>query len=131
MASNTKDTYLYSGTNGSDYTKVCDIKTYPDIFTPPPKLDATTLSDGQHVYIKDIPDTPDLVFSANYVEATYDTIKGYEAASRYYQVWFGAAGADAKFTFQAETFCTPKGSGVGAVREMEITLYPNTSIIKS
>ena len=56
MAINTYGTYLMHSTDGTTYTKLIDIKDYPDLIEPPDNLDATTLSDDMRVYIPGIKD---------------------------------------------------------------------------
>lgn len=131
MATNTSLTTLsYSTDDGTTYEPLCEITSYPDLFTPPPKLDVTTLSNSQRVYIPDIADVPDLTFGAFYDETVYDTIKGLEGTEGMYKLEFGEAGAQGAWTWDGDVFVTPKGAGVGAAREMEITCYPATEITK-
>jgi hypothetical protein len=131
MAENTSRTYLMKSDDGVTYTKLLDITSYPDIFIPPAKMDATTLTNTQKVYIPDIKDVPDLEFGAWYAEADYDAVAALSGLTKYYQLQFGTSGANGKFTWQGDIFATPKGGGVSAVREMTITCYPSTEIVKS
>ena len=130
MPQNTSNTYLYHKATPSaeTFTKLCDITSYPDIFTAPARLDATTLSDQQHVYVKDIKDIPDMQFGCNYELADFGRIKALEGIQLDYELRFGAAGEFGAFGWTGDIFITPTGGAVGAVRGGQITCYPATEI---
>lgn len=133
MPENTSKTYLFTAdaATGLIFTKLVDITSYPDVFTPPAKLQVTTLSNTQHVYIPDIADVPDMTFGALYSDADYDTVAALAGAQTKCQLQFGDAGVNGKFDWTGDIFVTPKGGAVGAPREMEITCYPSTEIVKA
>ena len=54
---NTYMSYLMTSEDGATWTKLIDIKEFPDLGSTPPTLDTTTLSDNMHTYINDIADT--------------------------------------------------------------------------
>lgn len=133
---NTYQTYLMVSSDGSTYSKLQDIKDFPDLGSAAPTLDTTTLSDAMHTYINDIQDSGgSLQFNANYRKADYSTLKSYEGVEKYYAVWFGASGTPlvpdgsfGKFSFKGELSVWKKGAGVGAVQEMGIAIAPSTPI---
>lgn len=135
---NTYQSYLMSSSDGSTWTKLIDIKEFPDLGSAPPTLDATTLSDSMHIYINDIEDTGGgLEFTANYRKADFATLNALKGTTKYYAVWFGASvsnevltpdGSFGKFSFQGELSVWKKGAGVGAVQEMGISIAPSTPI---
>jgi len=129
---NTSDTYLfYEASPGSGtFTKLVDIVNYPDLLVAPPKLDATTLTNKNHVYIPDIADTADMQFNVWYDEDDYDKIKLLEGINRGYQVRFGLLGELGAWEWEGNIFINPTGAGVGAVRSAMITCYPATDIEK-
>lgn len=129
MATNTSKTYLYHKV-AAVYEKLVDITSYPDVFAAPARLDATTLSNTQRVYIPDITDIPEMTFGALYAVADYSKVKALQGVSTDYAIWFGDLGVEGKFGWTGDIFVTPKGGGVGAVREAEITCYPSTEITK-
>lgn len=130
MPQNTSNTYLYHKATqaATEFTKVCDITSYPDIFAAPPRLDATTLSHTQHVYIKDIADLPDMQFGCNYEVDDFERIKGLEGQQLDYELRFGEDGESGTFAWTGDIFITPTGGAVGAVRAGQITCYPGTEI---
>lgn len=130
MPKNTSNTYLYhkATTAAAEYTKLCDITSYPDIFTAPGRLDVTTLSHEQRVYIKDIADIPDMQFGCLYEKADLIRIRALQDKQLPYELRFGEEGEDGKFQWTGEIFITPTGGSVGAVRSGQITCYPSTEI---
>ena len=137
-ATNTSMTYLMRSTDGEIYTKLVDIKDFPDFFPSPDTLETTTLSDGAKTYILDIIDPGgNLEFTCNYDYSTFNTLKGYEGSLAYYAVWFGTAdgttsgdpdGSLGKFSWQGELSVGIVGAGTSAVREMKVTIAPMTEI---
>lgn len=137
-AHNTYMTYLMSSEDGTSWTKLIDIKEFPDLGSAPPTLDTTTLSDHMHTYINDIQDTGGgLEFNCNYKLEDYKRVKAYDGKERHYAVWFGGKevsgtvtpdGSFGKFQFQGILSVWKKGAGVGAVQEMGISIAPSTVI---
>lgn len=130
MATNTSLTFLrYKKTpEAPTYEKLVDITSYPDVFTAPAKLDATTLSNTQHTYIPDIKDVPDMVFGINYTLADFTKLKALEGTQTAFELAFGENGEEGKFQWTGDIFVNPKGGSVGAVRSGEVTCYPSTEI---
>ena len=141
MAINTYKTYLMkgSGSSSTTWSKLIDIKEFPDLNQATPTLDATTLSDPAHVYIADIKDTGGtLEFTANYDKNDYQTLQALEGTVVKYAVWFGATtaegvdtpdGSEGKFEFEGELSVWKKGAGVSAVQEMGIGIAPTKPIM--
>ena len=129
MATNTSKTFLNTKVSAA-YTKLVDITSYPDIFTAPPRLDTTTLTDTQRTYIKDIVDVPEMVFEAWYDKTAYTAVKALEGKQTEFQLAFGETGTGSQgtFTWTGDIFCTPLGGGVSGIRGMQITCYPSTAI---
>ena len=138
MAINTYQTYLMTKGAGSTWTKLVDIKEFPDLNQATPTLDSTTLSDPAHTYISDIKDTGGtLEFTANYSLADYQSLVALEGQRKEYAVWFGATTADGvdtpdgshgKFEFEGELSVWKKGAGVSTVQEMGIGIAPTKPI---
>jgi hypothetical protein len=130
MAISSQGIQLMTSTDGTAYTKVCDIKDFPDLGGAPELLETTTLSDTMQTYINGIQSIKALEFTANYDETLYDTIVAMTGTKKY-AVWFGAAGADGKFTFDGQLSVYVTGAKVNAVVEMKISIAPSTVITKA
>jgi len=134
--STTYQTYLMHGTGTGTvtYSKLLDIKEFPDLGATPEAVEVTTLSDSMRRYVPGIQDTEALEFLANYVLADYQACKALENLQEKYAVWFddGTAtnptGALGKWEFTGALSVYVNGGGVNDPREMTITITPSTVI---
>ena len=116
-----------SGT-GSTYTKLIDIKDFPDLGGAPEMLETTTLSDSMQTYIPGIQSLDALEFTANYTLADYQKILALKGTEQDFAVWFGTDGAEGKFEFKGQISAFPVGGGVNEVVSMTISIAPSTAI---
>ena len=137
MAISTYKIFLMHKASGSDYTKLIDIKDFPDLGGAPEMLETTTLSDGAQTYIPGIQSSDALEFTANYTKADFDRLKALEGTEHDFSVWFGGTltsgkveptGADGKFNFKGQLSVFPVGGGVNEVVGMTISIAPSTPI---
>lgn len=138
MAISTYKTFLmYKASGGSTYSKLIDIKDYPDLGGEPEMLDTTTLSDGARTYIPGIQSQEAMTFTANYTSADYATVKALEGTEQDFAVWFGATvsngvatptGSDGKFEFKGKLVVFVSGGGVNEPVNMTISIAPSTEI---
>ena len=128
---------MHKATNVDEYSKLVDIKDFPDLGGAPEMLETTTLSDGMQTYIPGIQSLDGLEFSANYTKADYDRLKAMEGVEHDFSVWFGGSvtggavtptGADGKFNFRGQLSVFPVGGGVNEVVGMTISIAPSTPI---
>lgn len=138
MAISTIGVYLMKkGTSGDTYTKLVDIKSFPDLIAAPESLDTTTMSNLARTFIPGLRDSQALEFTANYTKADYETLAALEGTETSYAVWFGHTisgstvtpdGSQGKFTFKG--YLTPgvSGADVNAVVDMSITIMPTTEV---
>ena len=119
------------------YTKLIDIKEFPDLGGEPEMLETTTLSDKMQTYIAGIQSLEGLSFLSNYDKADYAKLKALEGKKEQYAVWFGGTeaggvvtpdGSNGKFSFDGELSVYPVGGGVNEVVDMNITIAPSTVI---
>lgn len=119
------------------YTKLIDIKGFPDLGGEPEMLEITTLSDKMQTYIAGIQSLEGLSFLSNYDKADYAKLKALEGKKEQYAVWFGGIeaggvvtpdGSDGKFSFDGELSVYLVGGGVNEVVDMNITIAPSTVI---
>lgn len=123
--------------SGTTYSKLVDIKDFPDLGGAPEMLETTTLSDKMQTYIPGIQSNDALEFTANYTSADFATLKALEGTSASYAVWFGGTesggvatpdGSNGKFEFDGELSVHVVGGGVNEVVDMTITIAPSTPI---
>ena len=139
MAINTYGVYLMKGTTSGStttYTKLVDIKDFPDLGGTPEMLETTTLSDKMQTYIPGIQSSDALEFTANYTKADYEALKALTGKNKF-GIWFGGSesggvvtpdGSNGKFEFEGELSVHANGSGVNEVVEMTISIAPSTPI---
>lgn len=139
MAINTYGIQLMQGTKTTGttpsitYTKLVDIKDFPDLGGAPEMLETTTLSDAMQTYIEGIQSADALEFTANYTKEDYtkltaSSIKGQKVP---YAVYFGKDGANGKFEFEGYLSVRVNGGGVNEVVGMTISIAPATAITVS
>ena len=141
MASSTYKTYLmHKSSTDTAYSKLVDIKDYPDLGGAPEMLETTTLSDGMQTYTAGIQSLDALTFSCNYTADDYAKVKALEGETRNFAVWFGGTesngevtptGTDGKFEFSGTISVFVTGGGVNEVRGMTVTIAPSTVITKA
>lgn len=138
MAISTYKVFLmHKGSSEASYTKLIDIKEFPDLGGDPEMLETTTLSDKMQTYIAGIQSMDGLSFTANYDLADYKSLKALEGKDEKYAVWFGGTetagtltptGSDGKFSFDGQLTAYPTGGGVNEVVDIGITIAPSTPI---
>lgn len=134
MAINTYASYLMHSADGTTYSKLLDIKDYPDMIEPPENLDATTLSDPMRVYIPGIKDTGGSIeFTANYDPSDFAAVQALEGTEGYFAIWFGENngtpdGSKGKFSFKGYPYASKAGGAVNEVSDMKVGIIPTTEI---
>lgn len=142
-ASSTYKTFLMHSTDGETYTKVIDVKDFPDLGGEPETIDTTTLSDAMRTSVLGIQEAENFVFNANYDPEQFQSLvtlaQADEGAPSYYAVWFGGTdviGSDptptgnlGKFSFKG-TMSKPyvTGAGVNEARSISISIAPATPV---
>lgn len=138
MAISTYKVFLmHKASGGTSYSKLVDIKEFPDLGGEPELLETTTLSDKMQTYIAGIQSLEGLTFLANYDLTDFQTLKALEESDEEFAVWFGGTetegvltpdGSNGKFSFTGQLSVYPVGAGVNEVVDMSITIAPSTVI---
>jgi hypothetical protein len=134
-------TYLmYKASANAEYTKLCDIKSFPDMGGEPERIDVTTLSDGQRKYIQGVQDISSSTFSANYIAADLAKINALSGQQTEFALWFGASGAlgsevptgeNGQYTWTGDIMAYVNGGDVNSAIEMTIVTFPSTPFVHS
>lgn len=131
---------MKKGSSGDTYTKLIDIKDFPDLGGAPEMLETTTLTDGMQTYIPGIQSLDALEFTANYTNDDYDTLKALEGTEADYAVWMGGTvsngvvtptGDQGKYNFKGQLSVYVAGGGVNEVVDMKISIASSTPITKA
>ncbi len=140
MATSSYKSFLMHETTGNTWTKLVDIKDYPDIGGSPETLETTTLSDSMQTYINGIQSSEAMEFTINYDPVIYDNIVAMGAEEQDFAIWFGGTetggvatptGSEGKFEFMGYISIRISGKGVNEVREAIISIAPSTVITKT
>lgn len=137
MAITTENTFLMKGTTSSGtttYSKLVDIKEFPDLGSAPSQVDITTLTDHQKMSLLGLKDPGILEFTANYKKEDYQTLAALTGTQKF-AVWFGVNssgepdGSDGKFEFDGSLSVMLKGAGVEAPVDMALSIAVSTEIV--
>lgn len=140
MAISTYKIFLMKKGSGDSYTKLVDIKDFPDLGGAPEMLETTTLSDKMQTYIEGIQSNDALEFTCNYTKDDFEAIKALAGVDTGFAVWFGGTesggvvtpdGSHGKFTFNGTASVYASGGGVNEVVDMKVTIAPSTPIVQS
>lgn len=138
MIKATYDDSKKTWTAGSTYTKLVDIKDYPDLGGEPEVIETTTLSDKQQTNILGVEAMDTLTFTANYDKASMTKLEALENGEWDLAVWFTTKGLsevpaeldadEGAFNFKGQVRAYPLGKGVNEVREIQISISNSTPI---
>ena len=128
MAISTYGIYLMHKESGGEYTKLVDIKDFPDLGGAPEMLETTTLSDSMQTYIEGIQSADALEFSANYTKEDFTKCNALKGKMESYAVYFGEEGENGKFEFDGYLSARVTGGGVNEVVGMTLSIAPATEI---
>lgn len=131
MAMSTYGITLMHKGDGSTYTKLVDIKDFPDLGGAPEMLETTTLSDSMQTYIEGIQSSDALEFTANYTKEDYSKCTALKGKKESFAVYFGEEGVNGKFTFDGYLSARVNGGGVNEVVGMTISIAPATPIVSA
>ncbi len=130
---------MYKAQSSASYTKLVDVKDFPDLFGTPEALDKTTLSDRSRVYEQGIEENDVQEYTANYDYNTFKTLRGLKGNEYEFAVWFGGTesdstdvvsptGSEGKFKFKGKLGVSISGKGVNEIVDMKISIAPTTAI---
>lgn len=129
MAISSQSVQLFSATvtggTAGTYSKLIDIKDFPDLIGEPNLLETTTLSDAQQTYINGIKKSELLKFSCNYDPTIFSTVKAMEGSTRAFKLTFSDG---SNFTWQGSLSVGLPGKKVDEVVEFTINIAPSTAV---
>lgn len=139
MAISTYKTYLMHAATGTEYKKLIDITSFPDLGGEPEAIDVTTLSDPMKKFIPGIQENGSMSFEANYDKDDYAKLKALQGEEQKLSVWFGATTADnvdtptgehGKFDFPGYVNVYVNGGSVNEAVKMTVTVMPSGPIVE-
>ncbi len=134
IALQTQKTYLYvsDSTEGNNFTKLIDIKDFPDLGGEPAKIEVTTLSAERYKqYIAGLQDVENFSLKANYTKANWEKIEAIKDV-RKFQLRIGENGEHGIFELKGPVMCYKNGASPDGVHEMTVVITPeNGAVYKS
>ena len=119
-----------SSSNNYTYSKLVDIKSFPDLGAAPQTIETTTLSDTAQTFVKGVETTAAMEFTANYSTVDYEALLELSSGTNKFALYFGENGANGKFIWDGQLSVWVVGGGVNGFVEMKISILPETKIIK-
>ena len=135
----TMGTYLmYKATTAATtYTKLLDIKNFPDLGGEPERVDVTTLSDRVRKYVMGVQDLSSFTFNCNYIAADYQKVTALTGKQTDFAIWIGdtynsadgtytPTGSDGQWEFTGDVTAYKAGGDVNAAQDMTVVIFPST-----
>ena len=120
-----------SDTAAGTYTKLVDIKDFPDLGSAPDTIEVTTLSDKMKRYVQGLQDTGSFEFTYNYTKDDFTKVVALDDnATHYFELDFGndGAGGEGSFYFAGQVSTYVSGAGTGAVVEAKIIVTCDSEV---
>lgn len=124
----TINTVLKSGATASALTKLCRIKSYPQLGGAPEQNETTDLEDIMQTFVEGVQSVEPLEFTVNYEKESYDAVQERISTDKYFQLEFGKDGVDGKFSWMGTISQYVNGGEVNGIREATITITPSSEI---
>ena len=132
MAISSYNVVLKTSTTASGtYTKLVDIKDFPDLGSAPDTIEVTTLSDKMKRYVQGLQDTGSFEFTYNYTKSDFTKVKALDDnAKHFFELDFGndGAGGEGSFYFAGQVSTYVSGAGTGAVVEAKIIVTCDSEV---
>lgn len=128
-AYSTIGTFLKIGAASNSITKVCPIKSYPQLGGDPEQIETTDMEDDSQTFVPGVKQQDTMAFTANYTKENYAALKALEDQENVYELDFGdESGKDGQFSWKGQHVVYLNEGEVNGVREMTISVTASTSI---
>ena len=120
-----------TGSGTLSWSRLVEIKDFPDLAAAPEPLEKTTLADDQRTYIEGILNNEQKTFTCNYNPTDFATIEALKGVEQNVAIWFGASesggvytpdGSMGKFSGKGYISVFVNGGGVNEVVNMTVSL---------
>ena len=127
-AVNTIGTTLEVSEDGTTWSKLCKIKSYPALGGAPDQLETTDLEDESQTFVPGVQSMDAMEFTANYTLAAYTTVKAKAGKALKYRLKMGKDGVDGVATWDGQHAVYINEGEVNGIREMTLSVSPSTKI---
>lgn len=120
-----------SGTGTTTWSRLVEIKDFPDLWSAPEPLEKTTTADPMRTYIEGIYGNEQKSFTCNYNPTDFATIQALKGQEIDVAIWFGASetggvytpdGSNGKFAGKGYVSVSIPGKSINEVVDMIVTL---------
>ena len=120
-----------SGSGTLTWSRLVEIKDFPDLAAAPEPLEKTTTADPQRTYIEGILNNDQKTFTCNYNSTDFATLENLKGVETDVAIWFGASesggvytpdGSLGKFSGKGYISVFVNGGGVNEVVNMTVSL---------
>lgn len=119
-------TLKYKTSSSGNYTKLVDIKDFPELIPNPNQLETTTLSDDMQTFIAGIKQGAGLMtFTINWDKTDCTTIQGLEGDPLWFELDFSDG---TKFTWEGTLTLGVPSKGVDEVIEGTVNIVPTSTV---
>ena len=127
-AYSTIGTILEFSEDGTSWTKLCPIKSFPALGGAPEQIDVTDLEDEVTSSIPGVQSLDAMEFTANYTLESYTAVKAKENTPGKYRIKLGKAGAAGTATWEGQHSVYVNEGEVNGAIQMTISVFPTTKI---
>lgn len=127
-AVSTINTVLEVSEDGTTWSKLCKIKSYPALGGAPDQLETTDLEDESQTFILGVQSMDAMEFTANYTLEAYKAVKAKAMKDLHYRLKMGEGGKDGVATWDGQHSVYANEGEVNGVREMTISVSASTKI---
>lgn len=126
----TINSVLKWGATAAAVAKVTKIKSYPQLGGEPDRLETTDMEDVMQTFVLGVQSLDSMNFTLNYDATLYETIKGTAKTDLFYQLEFGAEGADGIYSWKGQHDIYINEGAVNGIREMTLSVAPSSEIVQ-
>lgn len=127
-AYSTIGTMLEVSTDGTAWSKLCSIKSFPALGGAPEQIEITDLEDESQSYIPGVQTVEAMEFTANYTLEAYTAVKEKEGTPLYYRIKLARDGSAGVAAWQGQHSVYVNEGEVNGVIAMTISISPSTRI---
>lgn len=127
-AYSTIGTMLEISEDGSQWTKLCLIKSFPALGGAPEQIEVTDMEDETQTFIPGVQSVDAMEFGANYTLESYLAVKGKENKQLKYRIKLGKNGAAGTATWDGQHSVYVNEGEVNGAIGMTITVSPSSKV---
>lgn len=114
--------------DGTVWSKLCPIKSFPALGGSPEQIEITDMEDESQSFIPGVQSVDAMEFTANYTLETYTAVNAKAGKPGSYRINLGKAGANGVATWEGQHSVFVNEGEVNGAIEMTITVTPSSKV---